>query len=108
MPNIAKIIGVYEIGADEPVYLIEIELTGDADQFDFGDLTQAETNASRDNWQCAYDEREIDSPNDSRRFAFFFHFLDFHSPLSTSFGEIPVPEPTPIPERLRRIKYEAP
>ncbi|MEZ6057486.1 MAG: hypothetical protein R3C01_12360 [Planctomycetaceae bacterium] len=108
MPNTAKIIGVHEIEADETVYLIEIEVTGDADQFDFGDLTQVDANAPRDNWQSAYDEREIDSPKDARRFAFFFHYLDFHSPVITSFGEIPVPGPTPIPERLRRIEYEAP
>lgn len=45
MPNTATIIGVHEIESDEPVYLIEIEVTGDADQFDFGDLTQADANA---------------------------------------------------------------
>ena len=45
MPNTATIIGVHEIEADEPVYLIEIEVTSDVDQFAFGDLTQADANA---------------------------------------------------------------
>ena len=32
MSKTATIIGVHEIEADEPVHLIEIEVTGDADQ----------------------------------------------------------------------------
>ena len=108
MPNTAAIIGVHEIEANEPVHLIEIEVTGDADQFDFGVVTQADANAPRDSWQCAYDEREIDSPASGYRFAFFFHYLDFELPLITPFGDVAIPRPTPIPERLRTIEYEAP
>ncbi len=108
MSKTATIIGVHEIEADEPVHLIEIEVTGDADQFDFGDVTQADENVSRDNWQCAYDEREIDSPTAGRRFAFFLHYLNFELPLATSFGDIDIPNPTAIPERLSTIEYEAP
>lgn len=108
MSNTATIIGVHEIEADEPVHLIEIEVTGDADQFDFGDVTQADENVPRENWQCAYDEREIGSPTTGRRFAFFLHYLNFELPLATSFGDIDVPQPIPIPERLRTIEYYAP
>ena len=108
MSDTVTIIGVHEIEAGEPVHLIEIEVTGDADRFDFGDVTQADENVPRDNWQCAYDEREIYSPTAGRRFAFFLHYLNFELPLATSFGDIDIPEPTPIPERLGTIEYEAP
>ncbi len=53
------------------------------------------------------DEREIDSPTAGCRFAFFLHYLNFDLPLATSFGEIDIPKPTSIPQRLGKIKYEA-
>lgn len=108
MANQATIIGVYEIEADEPVHLVELELTGDIDEFDFADVKQMIADQPHANWQTAYDEREIESPTSNRRFAFFFHYLDLNTPLITSFGEIGVPEPTPMPERLGDIEYEVP
>ncbi len=108
MTNLATIVGVHEIDADEPVDLIELELTGDVDSFDFADITQVMPGQPRDNWQTAYDEREIDSPTSNRRFVFFFHYLDLYSSLVTSFGEIAIPKPTPLPQRLGDIKYEQP
>lgn len=108
MANQAAIVGVHEIDADEPVHLLELELTGDIDEFDFADVTQMIADQPRDNWQSAYDEREIESPTSNRRFAFFFHYLDLNAPLITSFGEIGIPKPTPKPGRLADIEYEEP
>lgn len=108
MTNRATIIGVHEVAADEPVHLLEIELAGNADEFDFGEVTQVLPDRPQANWQVAYDEREIDSPTTHRRFAFFFHFLDFKAPLLTSFGELEIPQPTPRPDRLSEIEYETP
>jgi hypothetical protein len=108
MTNQATIVGVHEIDADEPVHLLEIELTGDIDAFDFADMTQMIADQPRENWQSAYDEREIESPTSNRRFALFFHYLDLNAPLITSFGEISLPKSTPLPERLADIEYEEP
>ena len=108
MKNAVTITGVHEVEADEPVYLIEIEVEGDVDSFDFSDITQEIPGQSQDNWQCAYDDREIDSPTSNRRFAFFFHYLDTRLPLLTSFGEIEIPKPSPMPARLANIEYDQP
>ncbi len=108
MANSATIIGVHQIPADEPIHLIELEVDGDVDSFDLSDITQKIADQPRDNWQCAYDEREIDSPTSNLRFAFFFHHLDLNAPLITSFGEIAIPKPTPLPARLAEIEYEEP
>ncbi len=108
MANRAIIVGVHEIDADEPVHLLELELTGNINEFDFVDVTQTMADQPRDNWQSAHDEREIESPTSNRRFAFFFHYLDLHAPLIASFGEIGIPKPTPKPERLADIEYEEP
>jgi hypothetical protein len=37
------------------------------------------------------------------RLAFFFHFLDPQLPLRTSYGEVKLPDPTPIPDRLAAL-----
>jgi hypothetical protein len=108
MTDQATIVGVHEVEADEPVHLLELELTGDVDSFDFANFTQMIADQPRDNWQTAFDEREIDSPTSNRRFAFFFHYLDLNAPLITSFGEIAIPKPTTLPERLADIEYEEP
>jgi hypothetical protein len=108
MKTAVQIVGVHDVDADEPVHLIEIELTGDIDAFDFGEITQAIPDQPQANWQTAYDEREIQSPTANRRFAFFFHYLDLNLPLTTSIGDLPLPHATPIPERLADIQYESP
>jgi hypothetical protein len=108
MTNQAKIIGVHKVDAEEPVYLIEIELLGDIKAFDFEDVTQVMPDRPRANWQAAFDEREVQSPTANRRFAFFFHYLDLDLPLTTSLGDLPLPDATPIPERLADIRYESP
>ncbi|MCA8990027.1 MAG: hypothetical protein KDA78_20440 [Planctomycetaceae bacterium] len=108
MSKQAIIVGVHKINADMPVHLLEIELTGDIDSFDFADVTQLVAGQSRENWQAAYDEREIESPTVNRRFAFFFHDLDLNAPLITSLGDISIPQVTPLPERLANIEYEQP
>jgi hypothetical protein len=42
------------------------------------------------------------------RLVFFMHHLDPRVPLTTPFGEVPLPSPTRCPARLRDIEYEAP
>ena len=108
MPNRAVIVGIYKVDAEESVHLIELEIEGDAAAFDFSEVTQEIPGEEQDNWQVAYDERETESPNNNRRFVFFFHDIDLALPLSTSFGKAVIPEVTETPDRLSGIEYEAP
>jgi len=46
-------------------------------------------------------------PGGFLRVAFFLHFFDSRKPLNTSYGEVCIPEPTVMPERLSGIiRYE--
>jgi hypothetical protein len=37
------------------------------------------------------------------RVAFFLHFLNRNAPLRTSYGDVPLPQPTPMPGRLAKF-----
>jgi hypothetical protein len=96
--------GVHPVAANEPCHLLEAEL--DAGDFDWGSVTQAIPGEPESNWQVPWDERPLD--DEKRRWAFFFHYLDFNKPLSTPDGDVPLPPPTPIPQHLANIDYESP
>jgi hypothetical protein len=104
MANRARIIGIHPVTADEPVHLVELEVAGSTDDFDFGEITQESPGQPRSNWQAVYDERELGE----NRFAFFFHYLDTAKPLLSPFGPLSLPAETPIPEHLQGIEYEPP
>ena len=106
--NQVKIISSHKVATQEPVYLIEMEVSDEISNFDFGKVTQAIHDQPIDNWQVAYDEQEIESPNGNKRVVFFFHYLNLDIPLSTSLGELDVPSPSPLPNHLKRIEYCAP
>jgi hypothetical protein len=108
MKNIVRVVGVHPVPADEPVHLIEIELSGDIEAFDFGEITQALPDQRRENWQAAYDERELQRNLKSARFAFFFHYLDLRKALLTSWGPVNLPAESPAPKHLASIEYEQP
>lgn len=97
--------GVHPVEATEPCHLIEAELK-DAEDFDWGEVTQEDASQPRDNWQVAYDEQPLD--DDERYWAFFFHHLDLAKPLLTPAGPIQLPAPTPSPEHLDHIEYMEP
>ncbi len=104
MAKRARVIGIHPIAADEPVYLVELEIAGDADDFDFGEVTQEVSGQSRSNWQAAYDERNVGE----NRFAFFFHNLDTTRSLLSPAGRLHLPPESPVPEHLQDIRYELP
>jgi len=108
MPNRAVIVGIHKVDTDESVHLIELEVEGDVDAFDFGEVTQEMPGEDQDNWQVAYGEREIESSNKNRRFVFFCHDIDLALPLSTSFGNVDIPNVTKTPDRLSDIEYDVP
>ena len=98
--------GVHHVeAAPEPCHLIEAELS-DADDFDWGKVTQEDATQARDNWQVPYDEQPLDE--EKRRWAFFFHYLDLSKPLITTAGPIQLPAPTPMPAHLKNIEYMEP
>lgn len=96
-----QMIGVHPVEKD--VYLIEVSIPENG--IDWGKVTQPSAELPPDNWQVAYDEQML---GDQGRWIFFFHFLDLNKPLSTPFGEIALPHPTPLPPHLSHIKYEPP
>ena len=108
MANRVRIVGVHPVEADEPVYLVEVEVEGPVGEFDFGAVTQELSGQPQGNWQTAYDEREMGRESDRVRFAFFFHDLDTAKPLLTPHGAIDLPLATPVPGHLRAIEYEQP
>lgn len=108
MATEVEIIGVHRVPVDASVYLIEIEVDQSVESFDFGEVTQEIPGQPTENWQVAYDERELRSGEGKVRFAFFFHDLDPGKPLRTSYGSVKVPAVSPIPPHLREIEYEAP
>jgi hypothetical protein len=83
MATHAKIIGVHPVEADEPVYLLELLVEGDVEDFDIGEVTQEVTGQPKANWQAPYDERLLDDVEGKARYAFFFHYLDLDKPLLT-------------------------
>jgi hypothetical protein len=103
-----RVIGVHDMAMDVPVHLIEIEIHGDVDEFDFGEVTQELASEPSENWQVAYDEQELSREGNLARFAFFFHDLKLGEPLKTNFGTARLPVESPIPERLSDIEYEEP
>ena len=98
-----EIRGVHLVEETERCYLIEVEL-GDATSFDWDSVAQESNDTAQSNWQAVWDEQPIGE----NRWVFFFHHLDLDRPITTSFGETPLPEPTPLPARLSGIKYESP
>jgi hypothetical protein len=104
MMNRIRVIGIHAIPAEEPVHLVEVEIAGDASDFDFGEITQEVPGQPRSNWQAVYDEREVGE----NRFAFFFHFLVTAKPLLSPAGPLVLPPETPLPEHLSGIQYERP
>ena len=104
----AKILGVYNIRADELVCLIELELHGNLKTFKIDEITQEDESLPRMNWQVAYDEQWLERRECYGRIAFFFHRLDQTKPLLTSFGPLTLPDRTEAPGYLEHIRYMNP
>jgi hypothetical protein len=104
----AKIVGVHQVEADEPVHLIELLIEGDVEDFDIGEVTQEVAGQPKMNWQAPYDDRLLEESEGMVRYAFFFHYLDLEKPLLTSAGSVPLPKPTKAPAHLQEIVYESP
>ncbi len=120
MNPLIEIMGIYEIEAREPCYLVEMSITNAPERLDLMSFTQEILGQSQDNWQVPYDEHFLTTDGaalydeqhpwvkpaeNNIRFAFFFHYLDLNKPLQTGFGEVTLPHPTEKPDRLGFITY---
>ena len=103
-----QILGVHPVEASEPCYLIEVAVNDPEGAFDWNDVTQEDPDQPPDNWQVAYDEQLLGKSGSESRYVFFFHYLDLSKPLLTSFGEVELPEPTPMPPHLMGVEYYPP
>jgi hypothetical protein len=119
-----EVVGVHPVAEVPGCFLVECVVVGASVQPDFGQVTQALPDRERSEWQVAYDEKLLDADGagviadlfstrvqtwpDEARVSFFVHGLDTALPLSTPFGDVPLPIPTPRPSRLDGLAYEAP
>jgi hypothetical protein len=119
-----EIIGVHdEPDAEEPCHLIEVEIREATEAVDLGRFTQPQPGRPEGDWQAPWDERFLDPlgrqvvadnlhpPDESywhgtARIAFFLHYLDVNGQLRSPVGEIPLPRPSPKPDRLKQVTYE--
>lgn len=103
------VVGVYPVESNEPVWLIEVELSVAFDTIDWGSITQPVANLDPSNWQVVYDE-QVSEPGDSGklRAVFFFHYLRLSDPLRSAYGDLPLPPESPRPARLSHIQYDEP
>lgn len=99
-----RVVGVHLIDSPQPCHLLEVEADSIED-WNWRDVTQV-CDLPRSNWQVAYDEQAT-SP-DGKRWAFFFHYLDFSKKLQTPAGPVDLPEPSPRPSHLSHIEYWEP
>jgi hypothetical protein len=100
-----RIIGVYPVTAPQQCHLVELELDENDEPVEWNAITQ-ELPGPRANWQAPYDETPLN--NQGTKWAFFFHYLDFSKPLLTAAGVLKLPEPTPMPDRLKHVEYVEP
>lgn len=115
-----ELLGLYPVRKD--VHLIECVIKGTPDEtVRMGDFIQPLPGVKPSSWQVAYDEHllnrsgtdgfNIHEPQGIRiemdlRMAFFMHYLDLGRPLCSPVGELPLPGETPMPERLKFMKYK--
>ncbi len=119
-----NLIGVYSVGGQTDVHLIEIEIKAKHTDIDISEFTQSQDGVDRLDWQTPWDEKYLndqgteiigdwlDLPKvltDTTRLIFFFHLIDFNKPLLTPFGAIDLKRPASMPYRLTTLsKYEQP
>lgn len=120
--SIVQILGVYKINGTSDVHLIELIINTSPTDVDVSSFTQKDDKLSKDSWQTAYDEHFLNEDGsqvigtfieqdsligDKTRIAFFMYFIDFCKPLLSQYGEILLPEPSTMPERLSgMIQFE--
>lgn len=124
-----NVLGVYTVPSSPDAHLVEVTVDRAPSGVDVGAFTQEDPNSDRANWQVPYDERYLDETGTreigerwsmgwnpqpgvdepaTTRIVFFFHFLDPKRPLLTPDGEVTLPPPRSLPDRLAFVEYEPP
>ncbi len=118
--NAMELLGVYEVSSLKDVQLIEPLIDVSPHELDISAFTQKYDSLSESNWQIAYDEHFLNEDGtkvlckplydnfniiqgSKTRIAFFLFFIDFNKPLSSQFGDMPLSNPTSMPDRLSQI-----
>ena len=93
--------------------LVEVAIEGADDRYTANDFGQpgSEQVAYMESYLSRAGDAVVSEydrpPGDLLRVVFFLHLFDAARPLKTSYGEVGVPTPTDMPERLSRIiRYE--
>lgn len=115
---IAQLLGVYRIGGTSDVHLFELFIHSAPKDVNLSSFTQKDESLPPDSWQVAYDEHFLNEEGASvigtfleqsrltgseTRLTFFLYFVDFNKPLSSQYGDLVLPTPSPLPERLAKI-----
>jgi hypothetical protein len=113
-----QVVGVYAVKNIHHVYLIELEIGLLPSEVRVESFSQKNDAQSQSSWQAAYDEHYLDEtgtkvigrmlgnqnlPGTDTRIAFFLHDINFSKPLLWQNGEILLPLPSPMPDRLANI-----
>lgn len=95
--------------------LIELTLSDTDSRYSGNDFGQPESEQAAHLLKYLSEDGETVLPLDDHgpppegaiRLAFFLHFFEHTKPLQTSYGEVPVPPPVEMPQRLQRLfQYE--
>ena len=114
-----SIVGVYRVSSHGDVHLIESLIDVPPREVNVSGFMQEDPTQPKSNWQVAYDAKYLNTDSDqvigedfdlpadescvTTRLAFFLYFIDFDRPLMTPYGDIRLPAPTEMPERLSNI-----
>ena len=113
-----QLLGVYQVKGASDVHLFELCINTSPKDVDVSSFTQKDDTLPRDSWQAAYNEHFLNEDGTAvigtfleqgsltgakTRIVFFMYFVDFNKPLLSQYGEIALPEPSPMPDRLSKI-----
>ena len=116
--SIVQLLGVYKIKGTSDIHLLELNINTSLADVDVSSFTQEDDTLPKDSWRTAYNEHFLNDDGtevigsfleqnslagEKTRIAFFMYFIDFNKPLLSQYGEIPLPKPSPIPDRLSKI-----
>jgi len=115
---VAQLLGVYQVKGTSDVHLFELQINTPPKNVDVSSFAQKDDKLPKDSWQTAYDERFLNEDGtevigsfleqnsligEKTHIVFFLYFVDFNKPLLSQYGEILLPEPSSMPDRLSRI-----
>lgn len=118
-----EIMGLYSVPNERDVYLLEFQILDKPSVIDVSEFMQIDQSVNESDWQVAYDEHYLNQDGtiiigdyfnrkeimgETTRLVFYMYLEDLSLPLRTPYGEISLPAPSDIPNRLTSIlDYES-